>query len=165
MQPMLYFVHLIAFSFPSTPNNLEILPGHAFRAYVPKRFRRLPIVRRRIRRHPRQQRQRNVSASRIANSRFFMCLVPSFLSCRRFHLPHLCFDPLQGEFKPHGQRREQLVHHLLGPLADIQTGHKGQRSGYVFWRRDWRWLWPCCLILSTYLGTYANDIIIELRKQ
>lgn len=107
----------------------------------------------------------NVSASRIANSRFFMCLVPSFLSCRRFRLPHLCFDPLQGEFKPHGQRREQLVHHLLGPLADIQPGHKGQRSGYVFWRRDWRWLWPCCLILSTYLGTYANDTIIELRKQ
>ena len=106
-----------------------------------------------------------LSASRIANSRFFMCLVPSFLSCRRFHLPHLCFDPLQGEFKPHGQRREQLVHHLLGPLADIQPGHKGQRSGYVFWRRDWRWLWPCCLILSTYLGTYANDTIIELRKQ
>ena len=106
-----------------------------------------------------------LSASRIANNRFFMCSVPFFSSCRRFHLPHLCFDPLQGEFKPHGQRREQLVHHLLGPLADIQPSHKGQRSGYVFWRRDWRWLWPCCLILSTYLGTYANDTIIELRKQ
>ena len=100
-----------------------------------------------------------------AGSQIVMCLVPSFLSCRRFRLPHLCFDPLQGEFKPHGQRREQLVHHLLGPLADIQPGHKGQRSGYVFWRRDWRWLWPCCLILSTYLGAYANDTIIELRKQ
>ena len=96
---------------------------------------------------------------------FFMYLFLSCCSARRFHLPHLCFDPLQGEFKPHGQRREQLVHHLLGPLADIQPGHKGQRSGYVFWRRDWRWLWPCCLILSTYLGTYANDTIIELRKQ
>ena len=159
---MLLFVRWIAIQFPNILNNLEISRGPAITAFDPKRFPRLSIVRRRIRRHPRQQRH---SASRIANNRFFMCLVPSFLSCRRFRLPHLCFDPLQGEFKPHGQRREQLVHYLLGPLADIQPSHKGQRSGYVFWRRDWRWLWPCCLILSTYFGTYANDTIIELRKQ
>lgn len=58
MQPMLLFVRWIAIQFPNILNNLEISHLPAITAFDPKRFPRLSIVRRRIRRHPRQQRQR-----------------------------------------------------------------------------------------------------------
>lgn len=57
MQLMLFIVQLIARSLPNIANNLEIcnLPAFVVGALMIKRFPRLRIVRRRLRRHPRQK--------------------------------------------------------------------------------------------------------------